>query len=576
MTALLDVRSLEVRFGNQAVVRDLDFTLEAGQTLALVGESGCGKSSTAMALMRLLPKQAKVTGQLLFEGRELLALPEKSMSQLRGDALSMIFQEPMTSLNPLQSIGQQVAETLILHRGIPQQAALAEALNLLDRVKLPEARKRLHDYPHQLSGGQRQRVMIAAAIACKPRLLIADEPTTALDVTLQAQILALLDELRAELGMGLLLITHDLGVVGQWADRVVVMHGGRKVEQASTERLFARHPQPPLHPYAAGLLQASMHDGGKGHYRDNRLSEIRVRQDAQGQPLFQGFTPAPVQLLPIGRQPLLQVRDLKVHYAAPHGERVEAVRGVSFEVRGGQTVGLVGESGCGKSSLSRAIMRLVDSAGGQILLGGEDLTALHGRALKPFRRRVQMVFQDPYASLNPRQNVATLLDTTLRIHAVGDRRERQQRAARMLDAVGLPSSALARYPHEFSGGQRQRIGIARALLLEPQLLICDEPVSALDVSVQAQILNLLVELKAQFNLAYLFISHDLAVVRYFADQVLVMNAGRIVESGTHQQVWQHPQHPYTQSLIEAVPSCRPEASWQPLSQPAALSAVQAL
>jgi peptide/nickel transport system ATP-binding protein len=553
MTELLRVSGLNVSFDGHAVVRDLHFNVAAGETLALVGESGCGKSSTALALMRLLPAQARLGGQVLLQGRDLLALPEKAMSAVRGDAVSMIFQEPMTSLNPLQTIGQQVAESLVLHRGFSQQAALAEALELLERVKIPDARQRLRDYPHQLSGGQRQRVMIAAAIACKPKLLIADEPTTALDVTIQAQILELLDELRRDLGMGLLLITHDLGVVGQWADRVVVMHGGRKVEEGSAARLFARAPQPPLHPYAAGLLEASMHDGDSGHYRQQRLREIRTRTDDHGQLQFERFTPPALQLPAIAPQPLLQVRDVQVRYRDAQGREVPAVRGVSLDVHAGQTVGLVGESGCGKSSLSRAIMGLTPVSGGQLLFDSEDVSGLRGRALKPFRRRVQMIFQDPYGSLNPRQNVATLLDTALRIHAIGDRHERRRRALRMLEAVGLPASALERYPHEFSGGQRQRIGIARALLLEPQLLICDEPVSALDVSVQAQILNLLVQLKAEFNLAYLFISHDLAVVRYFADQVLVMQAGQIVERGDHRQIWQRAQHPYTQSLIAAVP-----------------------
>jgi peptide/nickel transport system ATP-binding protein len=572
VTALLELRGLQVAFDGRPVVRGLDLTLQAGETLALVGESGCGKSSTAMALMRLLPASARLQGQVLFEGQNLLSLPERRMSHLRGDALSMIFQEPMTSLNPLQSIGQQVAETLVLHRKLSHKAALAQAVELLELVKIPNPHKRVHDYPHQLSGGQRQRVMIAAAIACRPRLLVADEPTTALDVTIQAQILELLDELRRELNMGLLLITHDLGVVAQWADRVVVMHDGAQVEQASAQRLFAKTPQPPLHPYAAGLLGASLHFEAGAHYRQQRLSEIRSGRDGAGQWQFERFTPSPLALPPASAQPLLQVRDLHVRHTARKGGEVHAVRGVSFDIHAGQTVGLVGESGCGKSSLSRALMHLSAGVSGQLLLGGEDVSALSGRALKPFRRRVQMIFQDPYGSLNPRQDVATVLDTALRLNDVSARAERQRRAQAMLDAVGLPRDALKRYPHEFSGGQRQRIGIARALLLQPELVICDEPVSALDVSVQAQILNLLVQLKAEFNLAYLFISHDLAVVRYIADQVLVMNAGQIVEAADHQQLWQHPQHPYTQSLIDAVPNSRPSATCNALPNPPRLSA----
>jgi peptide/nickel transport system ATP-binding protein len=396
--------------------------------------------------------------------------------------------------------------------------------------------------------------MIAMAVACRPQLLIADEPTTALDVTIQAQILELLDGLRRELDMALLLITHDLGVVAQWADRVAVMFGGEKVEEAPTARLFAA----PAHAYTRGLLGASLHAGRGLHYSAARLPEIQVRQDpATQQRRFVLHTPpaAPraAHRAVAGVPPLLRVEQLCTDYPRGDGGVLRAVDGVSFEIGAGETLGLVGESGCGKSTLSKTLLRLVAPAAGRIVLGGTYIAPLSERALKPWRRQVQMVFQDPYASLNPRRSVFDILDTVLRVHGTVSRQERRQRIAAILDRVGLPADAGQRYPNEFSGGQRQRIGIARALVVRPALVVLDEPVSALDVSVQAQILNLLVELKEEFGLAYLFISHDLAVVRYIADRVLVMHGGRIVESGSHRDIWERPQHPYTRSLIDAVP-----------------------
>ena len=552
MQPLLELRELSVSFPGHDAVRRLDLAIAPGEMLALVGESGCGKSTTALSLLGLLPSSAQVSGQIHFEGRDLLQLPGSELTALRGNAISMIFQEPMTSLNPVLSIGQQVIEAIRLHQDLSPAAARARAIELLALVRIPQPQLRIDDFPHQLSGGQRQRVMIAMAVANRPRLLVADEPTTALDVTIQAQILALLDQLRRELSMAVLLITHDLGVVEQWADRVVVMFGGTKVEQGTSAELFAQ----PRHPYTRGLLGASLRMEQDIHYRQQRLPEIRSTLDADGQRQFTLSTREQVQALAASPAasgaPLLSVQDLQVRYDTPRGP-VHAVRGVSFDVEPGQTVGLVGESGCGKSTLSRAIVRLTDAASGRILLGGVDLAPLDRRALRPHRRQVQMIFQDPYASLNPRQSVAEILDQALVIHALGDRNERQRRIASMIDLVGLPQSALQRYPHQFSGGQRQRIGIARALILRPSLVICDEPVSALDVSVQAQILNLLVDLRREFGLSYLFISHDLSVVRYIADQVLVMNDGRIVERGDHQSIWRHAQHPYTRSLIAAVP-----------------------
>src|SRR5450830_1931882 len=552
MSQLLDIRNLNVSFPGHDAVKNLSFGIEAGETLALVGESGCGKSTTALSLLRLLPDSARVSGSIVFEGRDLQTLPEEEICALRGNAISMIFQEPMTSLNPVLTIGQQVVEAIRLHQPLSAQAAKARAIELLELVRIPEPQRRFNDYPHNLSGGQRQRVMIAMAVSCHPRLLVADEPTTALDVTIQAQILELLDQLRRELSMAVLLITHDLAVVEQWADRVAVMYGGRKVEEARSEILFAQ----PQHPYTRGLLGASLQMEQDYHYRDGRLPEIRTSLDQDNQRIFTLTGRAHAQPLPAiatEAPPLLSLQDVHTHYRSRNGV-VHAVQGVSFDIVPGESVGLVGESGCGKSSLSKTIVRLVESSAGKILLDGDDIAALRGARLRPYRRRVQMIFQDPYASLNPRHSVAEILDAALLIHDVTDKTERRRRIEQIVDLVGLPQRALRSYPHQFSGGQRQRIGIARALVLKPALVICDEPVSALDVSVQAQILNLLVDLKREFGLSYLFISHDLSVVLYIADKVLVMNGGRIVESGDHNSIWQDPQHEYTRSLIAAVPS----------------------
>ncbi|ASU40911.1 glutathione ABC transporter ATP-binding protein GsiA [Herbaspirillum sp. meg3] len=551
MSQLLDIRNLNVSFPGHDAVKNLSFGIAAGETLALVGESGCGKSTTALSLLRLLPDSARVSGSIVFEGRDLQTLPEEEICALRGNAISMIFQEPMTSLNPVLTIGQQVVEAIRLHQPLSAQAAKARAIELLELVRIPEPQRRFNDYPHNLSGGQRQRVMIAMAVSCHPRLLVADEPTTALDVTIQAQILALLDQLRRELSMAVLLITHDLAVVEQWADRVVVMYGGKKIEEARSEILFER----PRHPYTQGLLGASLQIERNYHYRDGRLPEIRTEQkgDERIFTLSGREHAAPLPPISLSEKPLLSLRDVHTHYRSRNGV-VHAVKGVSFDVAPGESVGLVGESGCGKSTLSKTIVRLVESSAGKILLDGEDIAKLDGMRLRPYRRRVQMIFQDPYASLNPRHTVAEILDAALVIHDVKDKTERRRRIEQIVDLVGLPQRALRSYPHQFSGGQRQRIGIARALVLKPALVICDEPVSALDVSVQAQILNLLVDLKREFGLSYLFISHDLSVVRYIADKVLVMNGGRIVESGDHNSIWQNPQHEYTRSLIAAVPS----------------------
>ncbi|MBY4948253.1 ABC transporter ATP-binding protein [Cupriavidus respiraculi] len=559
MSPLLSLRDLTIRYpgppSQRAAVSGLNLDVSAGETVALVGESGCGKSTTALSLLRLLPPAAQVGGRILLDGRDLASLDEPAMVGLRGNTVSMIFQEPMTSLNPVSSVGAQLVEALRLHLPLSPAAARARAVELLEQVRLPEPQRRFHAYPHQLSGGQRQRVMIAMAIACSPRLLVADEPTTALDVTVQAQILELLDTLRRELSMAMLLITHDLGVVAQWADRVAVMHDGIKVEENTTQALF----EAPSHPYTRGLLGASLSFSQDAHYRHARLPEIRVERQGDGAAVAFRLERPPVHQQARARvadqAPLLRVEDLHVRHTSASSD-VHAVRGVSFAIGEGETVGLVGESGCGKSTLAKAILRLTQAESGAIRFDGVDLAALDRNAMRPLRGAMQLVFQDPYGSLNPRRTVAELLDGALRIHGVADRRERARRATAMLDRVGLPATALRRHPHEFSGGQRQRIGIARALVLKPRLLICDEPVSALDVSVQAQVLNLLADLQAEFGLSYLFISHDLGVVRYIADRVLVMQHGQLVEAGEQRQIWERPAHPYTRALLDAVPRPR--------------------
>ncbi|OQP36229.1 ABC transporter ATP-binding protein [Pantoea latae] len=546
MQPLLSVENLQVGFGHHAAVKGVSFTLEKGEMVALVGESGSGKSVTALAMMGLLPKQAEVSGRVQFNGRDLLRLSAPALRELRGNSLSMIFQEPMTSLNPVYSVGAQIAETLRIHQHLSRQQARARAIELMALVNIPEPVRRVDDFPHQLSGGQRQRVMIAMAIACEPRLLIADEPTTALDVTVQASIMTLLDRLRRELSLSVLMITHDLGLVSQWADRVAVMHNGTIVEQAATAQLFRQ----PRHDYTRGLMAAAWLDERDLHYRQRLLTEIRH----EGAGEFRLHRPPMLPFPPLrNRQadtPLLSVKALEVSYRQG-GTRKPALQRVGFDVYAGETLGLVGESGCGKSTLSRTILRLLRPDGGEVLLDGVDIAQQPEPALKNLRKSVQMIFQDPYASLNPRQTIFTLLDSVLRLHDPAPAAERLRRIHTMLDRVGLPRQSLHRYAHEFSGGQRQRIGIARALIVKPRLVICDEAVSALDVSIQAQILNLLLEMKQEMGLSYLFISHNLAVVRYMSDRIMVMNQGEIVETGEAGEIWRHPQHAYTRQLLSA-------------------------
>ena len=529
---LLQLSNLRVAFatpsGPVTVVDGLGFSLEAGKTLCIAGESGSGKSVTALSLMGLLPKPGgRITaGAALFQGRDLFKLSEAEMQAIRGDEIGMIFQEPMTSLNPVLSIGTQMTEGLRRHKGLSHTEAQKRALAVLESVRIPEARRRLSQYPHELSGGMRQRVMIAMAMSCDPKILIADEPTTALDVTIQAQILELMSDLQKQTGTAIILITHDMGVVAEMADDVVVMRRGRMVEQGPVKSVFTT----PQADYTKALLAAV--------------------------PKFAGGRNAPMEKPKIA--PALSVRDLIVRFDLKSGffhrtrQRVHAVEKISFDLMPGETLALVGESGCGKSTTARAIMRLSPFSG-SVKVAGQETANLSGDALRALRRNVQMIFQDPHASLDPRMNVGELVGEPLVIHGLASGTELKDRVADLFQRVGLARDHITRYPHEFSGGQRQRICIARALSLNPKIIIADECVSALDVSIQAQILVLLKKLQAELGLSYLFISHDMAVVEQVSHRVAVMYLGQIVETGPTGQVLGNPQHPYTQKLLAAIP-----------------------
>jgi peptide/nickel transport system ATP-binding protein len=540
----------------RSVVENLSFDVGAGETVAVVGESGSGKSVTALSAMRLLPQaNSRTEGEILFGGHNLLTLPEEQMRHLRGNELAMIFQEPMTSLNPVLTIGFQIGETLKYHRGLDPQAARAESLRILERVRIPGAARRLDDYPHQLSGGMRQRVMIAMSLACRPHLLIADEPTTALDVTIQAEILELIKLLQEEEGMAVIFITHDMGIVAETADRVVVMLKGKKVEEGETAALF-RAPQ---HPYSRALLAAVPRLGAM---RDELLPKPFAIIDPQtGLPV-----PPPQCDLSVdeGEKPLLEVKNLVTSFDVRSGlfasvtARVHAVENVSFDVRAGETLALVGESGCGKSTTGRSVLRLVEPRAGQVLFDGEDVGALDKEGLRRARQNMQMIFQDPFASLNPRKSVGAAIAEPIIVHGLARAEEARAQVAELLRRVGLSPDMADRYPHEFSGGQRQRLCIARALALKPKLIVADEAVSALDVSIKAQVVNLMMELQAEMGLAYLFISHDMAVVERVSHRVAVMYLGEIVEIGPRQSVINNPAHPYTRKLMAAVPVPDPE------------------
>jgi ABC-type microcin C transport system duplicated ATPase subunit YejF len=529
---LLAVRDLHVSFESRHqprrhAVRGISFDVPAGETVGLVGESGSGKSVTALSILGLLPERGcRRQGRILWRERDLLPLRDRDLRAVRGNEIAMIFQEPMTSLNPVVSCGEQVAEVFRLHRGADRRRAAERAREMFEKVRLPDPARISRSYPHQLSGGMRQRVMIAMALACGPRLLIADEPTTALDVTIQAQILELLRDLQDTEGLSILLITHDLGVVGEMATRIEIMQAGQIVESDAASRIF-RAPQ---HDYTRRLLRSLPGTGPLPAVATDRADEV-----------------------------LLQVRGLQTHFVEQRTvwgsvrSVVRAVDGVDLTLCRGETLGIVGESGSGKSTLARSILRLVEPTAGQLSFAGEDLRSLRGASLRRLRRRMQIVFQDPFASLNPRLRVGDAIAEVLRVHRVVDRAAVTPRVESLLERVGLDPRRRNQYPHEFSGGERQRLVIARALALEPEVLLCDEPVSSLDVSIQAQILALLRRLQDDLGLSYLFISHDIRVVREVSTRVAVMHAGRFVEEGSVQAVLEAPQEPYTRQLLAACP-----------------------
>ncbi|ALG72867.1 glutathione ABC transporter ATP-binding protein [Azospirillum thiophilum] len=575
--ALLSVEGLSVAFdgehGPVRVVEDVSFSVAPGETVAIVGESGSGKSVTSLSLMRLVDYAGGriVGGRIRFKGRDgrerdLASPPAEALTDMRGNDIAMVFQEPMTSLNPVFTIGDQIAEAVMLHQGLDRKAARAEALRMLEKVRIPEPARLLDRHPHQLSGGMRQRVMIAMALSCRPSLLIADEPTTALDVTIQAQILRLIRLLQDEMGMGVIFITHDMGVVAEVADRVVVMWRGRKVEEGPVERIF----QAPQHPYTKALLSAVPKLGAlRGQDLPVRFP-LLVVDDAKADAALPA--PPPVQdTVRAADAPLLEVRDLTTRFDVRKGifgslkARVHAVEKVSFAVRPGETLALVGESGCGKSTTGRTIMGLQSATSGTIRFDGLDTATLDSNGQAKLKEKIQYIFQDPFASLNPRMTVGFSIAEPMLVHdyvptskpGVSRRRAIEERVAELLTQVGLKPEHARRYPHEFSGGQRQRVCIARALACDPKLIIADEAVAALDVSIQAQIVNLLMELQARRGLSYLFISHDMAVVERVSHRVAVMYLGQIVELGPRRAVFESPQHPYTRRLMAAVPIADP-------------------
>ena len=613
--ALLEITDLrteiQLRDGVVHAVDGVTLHVDEGETLGVVGESGCGKTMTALTIMQLLPNGGRIAnGSIKLGGRELTQLKPEEMRKVRGDDIGMIFQDPLSSLNPTHTVGQQIAEAVLLHRDVTKQQAFDRAVEVLDLVGLPRARERVSEYPHQFSGGMRQRVMIAMALACEPKLLIADEPTTALDVTIQKQILELIDDLRRRLGMAVIMVTHDLGVIAGRADRVAVMYAGKVVETTETSALYAN----PRHPYTEALFQALPEKSAET--RERLYSIPGAPPDLVNPPKGCRFAPRcryatdkcrtePPDLTgettahtyrcfyPVGAKEktvagqltvvepvsvaeeekvteqavgsvVLAARDLVKEFPVTKGilqrrvGTVSAVAGVSFDIRKGETLGLVGESGCGKTTIGRMLVGLEKPTSGAISFDGNDLAKSSGRQYRRERRDIQYMFQDSYASLDPRMRAGSILREPLIVQGMGSRREQQAKVKEMLGKVGLPESWTERYPHEFSGGQRQRLGFARALLLDPQLIVADEPVSALDVSVQAQVLNMMRDLQRELGLTYMFISHDLSVVRYLSNHIGVMYLGKLVEIGTADEVYLRPAHPYTKGLIESAPTADPE------------------
>jgi peptide/nickel transport system ATP-binding protein len=572
----LEINKLKTYFhtrsGTVRAVDDVSFSIEKGEIVGVVGESGSGKSVTCHSILGLLPQPpAKIEGgSIKFDMQELLKLPKHALRSLRGKKISMVFQDPMSCLNPFMTILDQVAEPLIIHESLSQQEAERQALEMMEKVGIRDAVKRAGSFPHEFSGGMRQRVMIAMALVTKPDLLLADEPTTALDVTVQAKILQILRSLRGELGVSVLFITHDLGVVAEIADRIVVMYRGKVVEQGKVTDIFKN----PKHPYVKGLLacrptldckyhtlptvddflETKENDDGTIEIYENPEAEKRLRK-------LESATTSENDSFSETNKNLVEVSGLKVYFRGSKGflggvkEEVQAVNGIDLTIQKGETVGLVGESGCGKTTAGRAILHLIRPTEGTVLYDGKSLGALTKEALLEYRKKMQIIFQDPYASLNPRLTIEQALTEPMIVHQIGkDRSNRRDMVVHLLEEVGLTSKHLLRYPHEFSGGQRQRICVARALAVEPEFIVCDECVSAMDVSVQAQVLNLLQELQQKRQLTYLFISHDLSVVKFISDKVVVMHAGKIVESGTAQEVYANPREDYTKDLIASIPS----------------------
>ena len=562
--ALLQVENLRVSFKNEEkqyveTVKGISFSIPVNTTVALVGESGSGKSVTSLATMGLLPpesSQIALDSKILFEGKNLLDLPRREMRKKCGKDIAMIFQEPMSSLNPVFTVGSQIAEILQLHLGMSRKQARARALELLIEVGIPSPETKIDAYPGQLSGGQQQRVMIAMAIACKPKLLIADEPTTALDVTIQKQILDLLESLRKKHQMSMLFITHDLALVGEIADQVIVMRHGQIREQGRVKDVLERpqdvytkallhcRPQLSKRPMRLPMISDFMQQKGDDYIETHSIDVESLQQRSRG--------------LTGQEEIILDVRDLKKSFYSRKGlfgkEEFQAVKGVSFQLAKGKTLGLVGESGSGKTTIGLLLMRLQEATGGKALFEGQDILAMSEKEFARYQRKIQIIFQNPYASLNPRFTVGQILMEPMQVHHIGaNDAERKKMALDLLERVSLPAQAFYRYPHEFSGGQRQRIAIARCLTLKPEVLICDESVSALDVSVQAQVLNLLQDLQDEFGLSYIFISHDLSVVKYISDQIMVMNHGDLVEIANSDDLYQSPQHEYTKRLLSAIP-----------------------
>ena len=556
MDNLLEVKNLNVKFRLDGgtifdAVKGISFDVPRNSTVALVGESGSGKSVSAMSIVRLLPPEQAIVGkdsQILFNGTNLLALPERDIRAIRGKDISVIFQEPMSSLNPVFTCGDQIAETLRLHTTLSRKQAWARAEELMNEVGIPDARLRMHSFPHEMSGGQQQRVMIAMAIACEPKLLIADEPTTALDVTIQKQILDLIAKLQQTHHMSVLFITHDLAVVGEIADHVVVMQQGEIQEKGSAKQIF----EAPQHPYTKALLACRPNV-------DSRPKRLPVIDDfLRPEGLLADNLAQRTRGYVEGDEFVLEVKNLSKVFKLKDGffktKDVPAVKGASFKLARGKTLGLVGESGSGKTTVGLTLMRLHNATGGEVLFDGVDLLKLSESEMMKYKRRIQIVFQNPYASLNPRFTVGQILLEPMIIHNIGtNEQERVQMAMALLKRVGMPEVSFYKYPHEFSGGQRQRIAIARCLTMKPDVLICDESVSALDVSVQAQVLNLLQDLQDEFNMSYIFISHDLAVVKYISDQVMVMSEGDVVEVANSDDIYLNPQQEYTRKLLGAIP-----------------------